>query len=369
MIDPRTVATVADEFAAAALDGSRWLGALRAMADATGSRHGQLVGIGGPRTIPFNWVSDLDRKPLEDFIKISGGSPTINPRVYAGSITDVLEVAHERHYEEALPHLTSDVYLDYSVEHDIPYGCQVKLSEDEHGLVGLAVLRGARDGATTPEDRAMFAAIAPHARAAVRIHAALEHDAPLLLAGALERMGTAAFICDAYGVIRAMTPGAERHLSRGTLRSAAGMLTATAPVDATAIAAALVAAMTARRSALPISIALSGSPRPLILDIAVLPQLPWTLSFRPRILVLVRSEQTSQGASGLLQRAYALTGAEADIAIRLALGEARNAIAEARDVSVDTVRSQIKAIFAKLGVTRETELAALIAPLLHGGLR
>jgi DNA-binding NarL/FixJ family response regulator len=369
MIDLRLVTSVADEFAAAALDGSRWLGALRAMASATRSQHGQLIGIGGPRTIPFNWVSDLDDKPLRDFVTISGGSPTINPRVFAGTVTDVLEIAHEAHYEAAQPHLSSDIYLDYAREHDIPYGCQTKISEDEHGLIGLAVLRSAADGPTTEEDREIFAAIMPHARSAVRIHAALENDAPLLLAGALERMGSAAFVCDAHGYIRAMTPAAEQHLRQGWLRRAAGALTAPNPADAIAIAAALAAAGSAPRTAAPISIALTGDRRPQILDIVALPHLPWTLSFRPRLLVLVRRSDTHASASSLLQRAYALTGAEADIAVRLALGEARAAIAGAREVSLDTVRSQIKAVFAKLGVARETELAALIAPLLHGGMR
>jgi DNA-binding CsgD family transcriptional regulator len=368
MIDLRVVTTVADEFAAAALDGSRWIGALRAMADATGSKHGQLIGIGGPRTIPFNWVSELDEKPIRDFIAISGGSPTINPRVYAGAITDVLEIAHEDHYDASLPHLTSDVYLDYTLEHDIPFGCQTKLSEDENGLIGLALLRSEREGRTTPDDHALFAAIIPHARSAVRIHAALERDAPLLLAGALDRMGSAAFICDAHGMIHAMTPAAEQHLAAGALRSAAGLLTAPAPGDAAAIAAALAAAGRAPRGGAPISIALMGDRGPLIVDVIALPHLPWTLSLRPRLLVIVRSARMHTGASGLLQRAYALTGAEADIAIRLAMGEARSAIADVRAVSLDTVRSQIKAIFAKLGVARETELAALVAPLLHGGM-
>jgi DNA-binding CsgD family transcriptional regulator len=369
MIDLRLVTAVADEFAAAALDGARWLGALRAMADATGSQHGQLIGIGGPRTIPFNWVSDLDEKPIRDFVTISGGSPLINPRVHAGLQTDVLEIAHEAHYEAAQPYLTSDVYLDYSREHDIPFGCQTKISEDENGLIGLAVLRSSADGPTTDRDRATFAAIMPHARSAVRIHAALEKDAPFLLAGALERMGSAAFICDAHGHIRAMTPAADHHLQLGWLRNAAGTLTASHPADAVAIAAAFAAACAAPRTAGPVSIALTGDHRPQILDIVTLPHLPWTLSFRPRLLVLVRRGDTQAGASSLLQRAYALTGAEADIAVRLALGEARAAIADARAVSLDTVRSQIKAVFAKLGVARETELAALIAPLLHGGMR
>jgi DNA-binding CsgD family transcriptional regulator len=280
----------------------------------------------------------------------------------------VLEIAHEDHYDASLPHLGSTIYLDYAREYDIPYGCQTKLSEDENGLIGLALLRSEREGRTTPDVHALFAAIVPHARSAVRIHSMLERDAPLLLAGALERMGSAAFVCDANGIVHAMTPAAERHLASGALRRAAGVLTAPAPADAAAIGAAFAAAGRASRSAGPISIALSGGSRPMILDIVTLPLLPWTLSFRPRLLVRVRSATTHAGASGLLQHAYALTGAEADIAIRLAMGEARAAIAEMRSVSLDTVRSQIKAIFAKLGVARETELAALIAPLLHGGM-
>jgi DNA-binding CsgD family transcriptional regulator len=51
------------------------------------------------------------------------------------------------------------------------------------------------------------------------------------------------------------------------------------------------------------------------------------------------------------------------VALRLAEGDSREAIATERQTSVETIRSHIKKIFAKLDVRREAELAARLRHL------
>ncbi|RTL89338.1 MAG: helix-turn-helix transcriptional regulator [Hyphomicrobiales bacterium] len=63
----------------------------------------------------------------------------------------------------------------------------------------------------------------------------------------------------------------------------------------------------------------------------------------------------------LLQGLFDLTAAEARVASRVAEGLALDEIAEQHSVSVGTVRSQVKSIFAKTGVERQSQLAALLA--------
>jgi DNA-binding CsgD family transcriptional regulator len=58
-----------------------------------------------------------------------------------------------------------------------------------------------------------------------------------------------------------------------------------------------------------------------------------------------------------------LTPAEARIALGVARGETLAAIAAANGISVQTVRTQLKAIFTKTGVHRQAELAILIIGL------
>lgn len=57
---------------------------------------------------------------------------------------------------------------------------------------------------------------------------------------------------------------------------------------------------------------------------------------------------------------HGLTRAEARLASLLAEGISLEEAAEALLVSIQTVRSQLKLVFAKTGVTRQAELVALI---------
>jgi DNA-binding CsgD family transcriptional regulator len=57
---------------------------------------------------------------------------------------------------------------------------------------------------------------------------------------------------------------------------------------------------------------------------------------------------------------FGLTVAEAQVAVKLAAGDAPSKIAERRGVSAGTVRGQIKTIASKLGCCRQTEIVALL---------
>jgi len=91
---------------------------------------------------------------------------------------------------------------------------------------------------------------------------------------------------------------------------------------------------------------------------------PSLFSFEPHAIVVLRgAEQNRAELEPILVRAFGLTPAEAQVAARLALGELRETIADERGASLQTVRSQIKSIFAKLNVTRERELVSLLAKI------
>ena len=64
---------------------------------------------------------------------------------------------------------------------------------------------------------------------------------------------------------------------------------------------------------------------------------------------------------GRIESEAGLTAREKEIAMAAVLGETDRAIAEARGISVATVRTHIKHIFAKLGVSNRTQLARRIA--------
>jgi DNA-binding CsgD family transcriptional regulator len=65
----------------------------------------------------------------------------------------------------------------------------------------------------------------------------------------------------------------------------------------------------------------------------------------------------------VLQQLYGLTTAEARVAVLIAEGDEVEAIARRLGVSVATVRTQLKSIFAKLGVSRQLGVAQLVRSL------
>jgi DNA-binding CsgD family transcriptional regulator len=62
-------------------------------------------------------------------------------------------------------------------------------------------------------------------------------------------------------------------------------------------------------------------------------------------------------------RLDALTSAEVQITEYLAEGQSAELIAAKRGVAVETVRTQIKAIMAKLGISRQVELVIRLGEL------
>jgi DNA-binding CsgD family transcriptional regulator len=81
------------------------------------------------------------------------------------------------------------------------------------------------------------------------------------------------------------------------------------------------------------------------------------------ILVITRLSAPAPLDIGLLQGLFDLTASEARLASRIAEGLTLDHIAARTAISYETVRSQLKAVFAKTGAKRQSELAALLARL------
>lgn len=365
----KRILDLADLFANAAIDPTQWMPALQTLAHATGSGRGQLIGIGGDATVPFNWVNDFPADAFDEFLAIDGGNPLINPRVAVGVGSPLLSIQHEVDYRAALPGLASDIYLDFARDHDFPNGCQTNLFEADGAMVGLAVLRGQADGETTAQQRALFAQVAPFVRNAVRMQMALERDGPKLIANALDQVAAAVFVCTRDGRVLAHSAAAESLMTSGRISIVGGALR----VGVKAAQARLAKLLARHGGPLPVPMDTlllhDGSDQarlPLLLDIVTMPRGPWSIDVTRRVMVIVRGAARWHGsAQTVLQAFYSLSPAEADIALRLARGQQRADIAQQRGAQLETVRSQIKIIFAKLGIGREVELVTMLGQLLR----
>lgn len=357
---------LADRFMAAALEPSQWLSTLQAFAEATGSARGQLIGIGHASATSFNWVNDFPEHAFGHFMEIDGSHPEVSTRVAASQGVPLMTIRSEAHYRATRLGKRSDVYADFCREYDLPYGCQTKLIEDAGRFIGLAVLRTKKDRPTTQVQRALFATVAPQVRSAVRVQMALENDGRRLIGGALDHISTPIFLCAVDGRPCTMTPTAEALLSEGRLCLHHGRLSLADRRDDMQLERAMARHMEAEKHGLTsLFLPARGGRPPLILDVIAAPRQPWDFGFEPRILIIVRGHQKWHGsAETILRSFYRLSPAEADIALRLGRGQSRQAIADERRASLATVRSQIKAIFEKLNVTREIELAVMVGQLL-----
>lgn len=359
---------VVDAFANAPLSGD-WLQGLSLLSDLTGSRSGELIGLGSANSVPFNWVSNLDKSYADDFIAMGGGDPAENPFVRVGTQLPALQVVSSEDFLSSRERRYNRFLVEHVKRYDIPYICLTPLVKSAELLVGLAVMRSSSQGEITTAERDLFTSIAPHVRAAVRMQMSLEHQGAALVAGALEALSLAIFICDGRGVVRSMTPDAEAIVSQGRqLMLKNGILCSGRPQESRALSDAIATASADIGSfSNPQSNSLViGDPdgSPLVLEILPIPKRDFAFGFEPRALVVVKGGKAKPDqAKTLLMLMYRLTTAEADVALRLVNGETPEQISLARNATVGTVRAQIRAIYGKCGINRCSELIAKVNQL------
>ena len=183
-----------------------WERALLTIAEATGSHAAQLLGIGGPMLVPLN-IFVGSPAIFRNYIEDPDLHGPCNWRV--GSTTVPMAIQHEEHYRAYRQTQPTSDYDDAASDMDIPFGCQSALILDEHNLLGLALLRGRRDGPCDGEVLSRFAHIRHQVGRAVQTQIALDGEASQLMLGNMESLQGATILLDRHGCIAAMTPTAE----------------------------------------------------------------------------------------------------------------------------------------------------------------
>lgn len=106
-----------------------------------------------------------------------------------------------------------------------------------------------------------------------------------------------------------------------------------------------------------------GSKRPILTHTMVLEPAPTLEAPRRILLIFCDPERALEPARDVLMQVFGFTSAEARVARELACGLSLDDIAQQHGVAVGTIRSQVKAIFAKAGTRRQVELVALLGRL------
>jgi len=84
------------------------------------------------------------------------------------------------------------------------------------------------------------------------------------------------------------------------------------------------------------------------------------------LLRMTAMHHLAPGIRSRLEHLYGLTRAEAELTVLLAKGESVEAIAAARAVKLDTVRTQLRTVYKKTGTHRQGELVCLAGALGNG---
>lgn len=158
-------------------------------------------------------------------------------------------------------------------------------------------------------------------------------------------------------VMRYANPAAQRLLARkDPLRMDAGRLAAASSLHAMRLERAIDAACTHALANDEILLLPRASSPPLVLSVRCMD------GGSGDHILLVGTDLSVEAALVLssLRRCFGLTMTEAQVAAAIAAGAASVRIAADRGVRVNTVRSQIKSIAAKLGCTTQSQIAAIV---------
>lgn len=211
---------------------------------------------------------------------------------------------------------------------------------------------------------AAFRALMPAARAAVRLRTALESVRVTGMMQSLDALGSAALLLDGRGRVIQASRAAEALLARGNaLTVRAGRLVAADDDSGAVFARRLATALARARQCQPVTV--DPVPLPardgvagLMVELQPLPVEREMFGTGAVLLALLKPWCDDAALMATLRSHLGLTGAETEIALRLMSGEAPLAIARARGVAIATVRSQVQAVYAKLGVHHQTGLVA-----------
>jgi DNA-binding CsgD family transcriptional regulator len=356
---------VVEGFRRAAAGMGDWSDALAALAGPMRANIAQLATLDRDNKMAFGLFHGVTPDGLAAYLAMNGPDPRHNPRntvlfdgtPYRSAIDEDLTTARER---DANP-LYRELFRRTGADH----ACLVPLVVD--GAAGaLALMRGPTQGAYDEGERLFVEAIAPALSGIMRQALTLGAMVEGAIVRSAEALAGTVVLVDLYARPVSMSVRAEGLLRAGThLTVRRGRLSGATAADAAVLERALAAVVDPRQ-------ALSDARRevlhgadgasPIVVEVAALPVRPSGPLSRARAMVTIRERPAPDAR--LLRAAYALTAAEADVALLLCEGLEPAVIAQRRGCAVATVRSQMKALFAKTHTERQVELVARLHRLL-----
>ena len=264
-----------------------------------------------------------------------------------------------------------------------PQGClefaTTNILRDSSMLTGVTVLRGKRP--FEPKEAEQWGHLVPHLQRAIQVHRQL-FSAQLVSTGtleALDRLAVGAILTGKEANVLFCNRVAQRIMGANSNIQVRGgrlcgeTLSATSLIQQTIRTAALTGAGTGTHPGAVLAVSSRSAP-PLSLLVSPLHTsgpFAGVISGQGAMVLVADPTRKRSAQKDELSQIFGLTQAEARLLTGLVGGLSLAEYAETAGVSVQTARSQIKAIFAKTGVRRQSELMRLVLtdPILARPLR
>lgn len=267
---------------------------------------------------------------------------------------------------------------EYYNEYRLPisgtrYAIATVLERTADHMMSLAFHRAAEASPFAEGETEEILLLVPHIVRALRIQSLIERSEALAtgLERAVDTFDLAIALLDIEGHVVFANGAMEDLLRLGDgLSAIGGRLATTHPADGPHLkralkdAAELALGGTSVSPARVVRLTRRGCRQPLALHTVPLRPGSALLSGLavPRLLVLISDPMRRPvPATEVLRVIFGLSPAEAEVALLLARGLDVQAVAEERGVGTETVRRQLKALFAKTDTRRQADFAALLA--------
>ena len=345
-----------------------WKDALHTISEFTGSPQASVIVLDTRRkTLAVNETFGMPHETAEAYNayynQLDEGNAFIDTTPWGGWYLDKRDFSERAIQKSAF-------YQDFMLRHEMSTTLCNRMFAMGSSEAYLSLQRRPGQKEYTGRELTTFSKIIPHVQNAVRIRLHMQSlsERAGLASMVLDHLQVPLLVLDEFGNILLSNAACEqlmRQQPRLTLRNGclqpAGlkpghfnqMLESACGRQGTAIASGALLPSVAGQHALQL----------LMLPLPTKLQAFNTWS-RPLALLVLNTPNASHGDPYvLLQQIYGLTPAETRVALSLCQGDIPKEIALRNGVSVDTIRFQLKTVFAKTGVNRQTDLIRLLAPM------
>jgi DNA-binding CsgD family transcriptional regulator len=348
------------ELPRAALDASRWKPALQRLSESVGAVGTILL---PPVSQRFAAVgTDAIGEASERYFKEGWNTRDLRDRgiarIMQRGVTVDLDFATEEDFRR------SGYYNDFLGRHGLRWfaGLAATAGSD---LWVVSIQRSIAQGPFVAAEQEQLARLRGPLSAAVTMSRELGLARARGLAEAFEILGSAAVVLDWRGDVILANPTAQKTLT-AELRIAKRRLTAGDYETCRRISDLIDRTTSPQTIPMlnpPVPVARAGRKPLLVYAVPIFGEALDIFANARALVVVLDPEGLPAPPEAALRAAFGLTSAEGRLAARLGTGESLNEAADALGIAKETARSHLKAIFAKTGARRQSELVALLGRL------